>query len=161
LPEDACNTVTSYNQIKIRQLLQHHGLRYSRPREVILGYFKERDQHISAEALHQSLKERGFDFSLSTIYLNLNVMTDAGLIRELSGVSGEAIYDSNLRPHHHLICKRCGAVMDLPSIDVAGQRLTDVLKEHAAAQTGWAVDEVELDVFGHCPGCEHTQAGKK
>lgn len=150
-----------HNQAMIRQLLQDHGLRYSRPREVILGYFRERDQHISAEALHQSLKARGFDFSLSTIYLNLGVMTEAGLIRELSGVSGEAIYDSNLRPHHHLICKRCGAVIDLPSLEVAGRPLTEVLRAHAAKQTGWTIDEVELDVFGYCPACERVQVDEQ
>ena len=55
----------------VRDLLQHHGLRYSQPREVILGYFKERDKHESAESLYLTLKERGHQLSLSTVYLNL------------------------------------------------------------------------------------------
>lgn len=141
----------------IRQLLQDRGLRYSKPREVILSFFRERDQHVSAEGLHLALKERGHEVSLSTIYLNLSVLSEAGLIRELSGVSGEAIYDSNLRPHHHLICKRCGAVVDLPSFELEGKPLAEVLKAHAAAQTGWSVDEVELEVFGCCPSCERAE----
>ena len=52
---------------KLRELLQIHGLRYSRPREVILSYFGERAVHVSAEELHHELKRRGENLSLSPV----------------------------------------------------------------------------------------------
>ncbi len=81
---------------QLREVLQTHGLRYSRPREVILTFFGERDRHVSAEELHLELRTRGENLSLSTVYLNLGVLKQAGLVREVSGVGGEAFYDSNV-----------------------------------------------------------------
>lgn len=137
----------------LRDLLQRHGLRYSQPREVILGYFKERDKHESAESLYLALKERGHNLSLSTVYLNLSTLRDAGLIREFQG-TGEAVYDSNISPHHHLICKQCGSVRDLPVVSIAGETPKQFLKQHAEKVSGWQVDEPNLDLLGICPSCQ-------
>jgi Fe2+ or Zn2+ uptake regulation protein len=137
-----------------RHLLLEKGLRYSKPREVILGYFKERDKHESAESLYLSLKERGHNLSLSTVYLNLSVLTEAGLLREFKGATGESVFDSNVSPHHHLICKQCGAVMDLPNMTIAGEPPKQYLKNHARKVSGWDVDEPNLDLFGVCTECQ-------
>lgn len=140
----------------LRDLLQHHGLRYSQPREVILGYFKECDKHESAESLYLALKERGHNLSLSTVYLNLNTLRDAGLIREFQGTGG-AVYDSNISPHHHLICKECGNVMDLPIVTISGETPKKFLKQHAEQVSGWQVDEPNLDLLGVCPDCQRKK----
>lgn len=144
---------------KLREVLQTHGLRYSRPREVILGYFGERDMHVSAEDLYFALKKRGENLSLSTVYLNLGVLKHAGLVREFSGVGGEALYDSNIGPHHHLICTRCGAILDLPETVVYGTTLTELLKLQAQTSSGWRVDEPSIDLQGVCPTCQ-TENGQ-
>jgi Fur family transcriptional regulator, peroxide stress response regulator len=136
-----------------RHLLQEKGLRYSKPRDIILGYFKERDKHESAESLFGSLKERGHNLSLSTVYLNLGVLTEAGLIREFKGATGESVFDSNVSPHHHLICKGCGRVMDLPPLSIAGKTPKQFFKSHAEKVSGWKVDEPNLDLLGLCPEC--------
>ncbi len=137
-----------------RHLLQEKGLRYSKPRDIILGYFKERAKHESAESLYLTLKDRGHNLSLSTVYLNLGVLKDAGLIREFKGATGESVFDSNILPHHHLICKHCSRVMDLPTVKIADQTPKQFLKNHAQKVSGWDVDEPNLDLFGLCPKCQ-------
>ncbi len=137
-----------------RYLLQEKGLRYSKPRDIILGYFKECDKHENAEGLYLTLKDRGHNLSLSTVYLNLNVLKDAGLIREFKGATGESVFDSNVSPHHHLICKSCGRVIDLPNPKIAGETPKQFLKRHAETVSGWRVDEPNLDLFGDCPECQ-------
>lgn len=139
---------------KLREVLQAHGLRYSRPREVILTYFGERDLHISAEDLYLELKQRGENLSLSTVYLNLGVLKHAGLVREFSGAGGGALYDSNIGPHHHLICNRCGAILDLPEVTVADTTLTELLQLEAETSSGWRVDEPSIKLQGVCPDCQ-------
>lgn len=141
------------NNDKTRVLLHNHGLRYSKPREVILGYFKEKNRHVNAENLYVDLKERGHNLSLSTVYLNLGVLKDAGLVRELRGAAGEAVFDSNLSPHHHLICEQCGSVSDLPEVEIAGQTPTYLLKAHAEGISGWKLKEPNLELKGLCPNC--------
>lgn len=137
----------------LRDVLKAHSLRYSKPREVILSFFRERDTHVSAENLYVTLKERGENLSLSTVYLNLNVLRGAGLVREFSGANGEALYDSNIAPHYHLICKRCGAILDLPPLLIDETSPVQALKHHAEAETGWLVDNPSLNLMGTCPTC--------
>lgn len=120
---------------------------------VILGYFSEHAVHVSAEELYHELKRRGEKLSLSTVYLNLGVLKHAGLVREFTGASGEALYDSNVGPHHHLICTVCGRVADLPEIIVQGTVVTDLLKLRAQTVSGWQVDEPKLGFQGTCPQC--------
>lgn len=139
---------------QLREVLQAHGLRYSRPREVILTYFGEQDVHVSAEEVHLELKKRGENLSLSTVYLNLGVLKHAGLVREFSGIGGEALYDSNVGPHHHLICTRCGAVLDLPEVEIAGTTLSALLRARADSVSGWRVDEPSIGLQGVCPDCQ-------
>ena len=140
----------------LRETLQTHGLRYSRPREVILSYFGERDVHVSAEEVHHALRDRGENLSLSTVYLNLSVLKTAGLVREFSGVGGEALYDSNVGPHHHLICTGCGKVLDLPEVEIAETTLSSLLKSQATSVSGWQVDEPSIGLQGICPECRNS-----
>ncbi len=142
---------------KLRETLQTHGLRYSRPREVILRYFSERDVHVSAEEVHHALKDRGENLSLSTVYLNLGVLKNAGLVREFGGVGGEALYDSNVGPHHHLICTCCNRVLDLPDVAVAGTTLSALLKAQATSVSDWQVEEPSIGLQGVCPECQAEQ----
>lgn len=136
-----------------RALLAEHGLRYSRPREVILSYFRERARHVNAEAVYLALKERGHNFSLSTVYLNLGVLREVGLVREFHGAAGESLYDSNISLHYHLICKRCNRVMDLPHEVMAGETPMR-LQLQAEEASGWQLDEPNLNLYGLCVGCQ-------
>jgi Fur family peroxide stress response transcriptional regulator len=131
-----------------REVLRERGLRYSRPREAILAYMTEMPRHASAEALYQALRERGEDLSLSTVYLNLGVLVEAGLLREFKGASGESVYDASLEPHDHLICAETGEVVDVPLPTVDGVALPAFLKAYVEKVTGWQVDEVRLNLRG-------------
>lgn len=132
----------------LRELLKAHGLRYSQPRALMLGYFLEQDRHVSADKLYLDLKERGHNVSLSTVYLNLNALSDAGLVREFKGLAGETLFDSNVHDHHHLICEETGESMDVPVIMVEGKPITQFIKEQAEALTGWQIREPELVLRG-------------
>lgn len=142
----------------VRDLLRDHGLRYSRPREAILEFFRQGDRHVSAEGLHLALKGRGEDLSLSTVYLNLNVLREAGLIREFVGTQGESLYDSNVDPHYHLICRETGEVLDVPTLEVDGVPLGRYLKERVEALTGWQVEEPSFDLRGRSPRAPENPA---
>ncbi|MEJ2287568.1 MAG: Fur family transcriptional regulator [Deinococcales bacterium] len=134
-----------------RDVLKEHGLRFSRPRELILGYLLEDDKHVSAEGLYLALKQRGENLSLSTVYLNLNVLAEAGLVREFKGSSGQSFYDSNVSPHYHVVCRETGKILDVPAPTVDGKPLGRFLKETIEAATGWTVDEPRLSLSGLSP----------
>lgn len=149
LPEHAGGT---------RKVLKEFGLRYSRPREVILGYLLEEDRHVSAESLYVDLKQRGEDLSLSTVYLNLSALAEAGLVREFKDPSGQALYDSNVTPHYHVVCRETGEVRDITAPEINGVSLGRFLKEYVEATTGWQVDEPRFSLTGLAPKFRKRQA---
>jgi len=136
---------------EVREELRAHGLRYSRPRAVIVEYFSERDRHVSAEDLYLELQRRGQHLSLSTVYLNLNVLAGAGVVREFRGAEGQKLYDSNVSPHYHVVCKDSGQVIDVPAPTVDGVPLGRFLKRTIEASTGWEVDEPQIHLQGRAP----------
>ena len=135
----------------VRDVLRERGLRYSRPREAILGFMAEEPRHVSAESLYQALRDRGEDVSLSTVYLNLGVLVEAGLLREFKGASGESLYDATVEPHYHVICRETGEVVDVPMPVVDGVSLPAFLKAYVERHTGWQVDEANVSLRGR-PG---------
>ncbi len=136
---------------EVREVLRKRGLRYSRPRRVILGYLSEQDRHVSAEGLYLALRQRGDDLSLSTVYLNLRVLAEAGLVREFDGANGEALYDSNPSEHYHVVCPETGEVRDVTLPWVNGQPLASFLKEYVERETGWEIDEPHVSLTGRAP----------
>ena len=136
---------------EVRDLLKQHGLRFSRPRAAILAFFLEEDRHVSAEAVHRSVSARGESLSLSTVYLNLAVLCEAGLLRELRGLEGVSLYDSNVDPHAHLVCTVSGRVVDVPDLEISGVPLARYLREKIEAATGWQVEEPRLSFKGVSP----------
>lgn len=149
--------MTSNDATSIRDLLKERGLRYSKPREAILRLFEEKPRHLSAEGVYLLLQGQGEKLSLSTVYLNLGVLTGAGLLREFRGVGGESLYDHNVAPHYHLICGETGEVLDVPSLEVDGVPLARFLKERIEEATGWQVDEPRLELRGRSPNATRRQ----
>ena len=132
-----------------REVLRQHGLRYSRARALILQSFQRPDNgHLSAEELHSMLAAAGEDISLSTVYLNLAVLRDAGLLTEFRGTNGKAVFDANAEPHYHVICTETGEIHDLPQIDVDGVPLGAYLRSEIKRRTGWDVEEPVISLKG-------------
>ncbi|MDR9390558.1 MAG: Fur family transcriptional regulator [Trueperaceae bacterium] len=140
-----------HGRVDVRAHLRAHGLRYSRPRAAIVSFFREEDRHVSAEDLHHELHARGTALSLSTVYLNLNVLSEAGVVREFQGKQGQKLYDSNVSPHYHLIDKDTGEVVDVPAPTVDGVPLGTFLKRTVEAATGWQLEEPKVQLRGRAP----------
>ena len=68
-------------------------------------------------------------------------------MRRLDVAGGAVVYDSRPDPHHHVRCRRCGAVEDL----VAAVDLAPALA--AAAAAGFAVERESLTLTGLCGAC--------
>lgn len=157
-PDSSMEVAPADNSSGMRNVLKEFGLRYSRPREVILGYLLEEDRHVSAESLYVDLKQRGEDLSLSTVYLNLSTLANVGLLREFKGPSGQALYDSNVTPHYHVVCRKTGEVRDIPAPEINGMSLGRFLKEYVEASTGWQVDEPRFSLTGLAPAARQPEA---
>src|SRR5262245_65856772 len=91
--------------------LRRAGLRLTGPRRLVLEVVRSTDAHPTAEAIHQTVRRRLPSVSLGTVYRNLRVLVEEGLVKELPGP--HARFDGNLREHHHFTCLGCGRIADV------------------------------------------------
>ena len=131
------------------------GKRYSRQREMIYQAVCGTDQHPTAEMVYQWLKPANPNLSLGTVYRNLNLLADEGIIMRMPFPVER--YDANTEPHTHVRCRGCGGVFDLelaydPEIDASA----------CAAEPGFRIERHDLIFTGLCPHCgEQEERGEE
>jgi len=89
--------------------------------------------------------------SLGTVYRNLDMLKDQGLVMELDYGKHFSRFDGNPHPHYHVVCVKCGRVEDL-KVPVKGY-----LEEEVADVSGYEVIEHRLEFRGICPRCRHSR----
>jgi Fur family ferric uptake transcriptional regulator len=144
----------------IADALRAHGHRATSQRLMIKEALDRLDRHVTAEQLLTEVRGRLPGVSLPTIYSALEVLEDAGLVRRVAAGRGPALYDARGDEHHHAVCRRCGAVIDLE----ARSDLEPALR--LAARGGFAPEAAEVVVHGLCEQCQsagilRSRSGRK
>ena len=125
-----------------------HPEKQFRKRNAILTCLRSTHAHPSAEMLHEMLLTQHPDISLATVYRNLTLFKNQGIIQSLGTVGGIERFDGNTQPHVHFICSCCHAIIDLPQLAVPEQ-----LRSTVEAATGGPVGECQLSFTGTCQSC--------
>ena len=135
-------------------LLVQAGLRPTRQRAAILGAMEGRRRPVTAQDLHAVLTRarpagRPTDGpGLATVYRTLQALEHAGLVRTFPAGEGELAYKlCEPGHHHHLICERCGRVVEIPSCEV------EEWAAQVAARRGFEVSSHQADIYGVCERC--------
>jgi Fe2+ or Zn2+ uptake regulation protein len=129
------------------EALRAAGYRVTPQRLVIHRALVDLGRHVGAEELLAAVDRQLPNVSLPTVYSALDALEDAGLVRRVSAGQGRALYDARPADHHHLVCRRCGAVGDLDA-DVV---LTGALA--SAREHGFVPDGAEIVIRGLCSSC--------
>ena len=129
--------------------------RYSKKREAILTALRATESHPTAEWLYQQLKPEHPDLSLGTVYRNLTLFREQGLIRSVGVVDGHERFDANTHTHSHFVCDCCHAVIDIPAVSAGAE-----IDRSVSEAYGVAVEHHDLTFFGTCADCmqNKTQA---
>ena len=122
--------------------------KHFRKRDAILSCVRSTHTHPSAEWVYEHVKAEMPDISLATVYRNLSLFKDQGLIQSLGTVKGVERFDGNTQPHVHFVCTGCGCIVDLPGIAVPEELNTAVSRE-----SGGRVDSCQLTFTGLCGEC--------
>ena len=142
-----------FDNAKLIQLLRERGLRPTTARLQILTLLIEYKNHSSADELLSALRKNGHQASPATLYQNLANLVDAGLLKRFTGADGLVRYDSNLMPHHHLICIRCGKVEDALIGRTGKAAVMPLVLQTGKPPAGWKLDGLQLEFKGVCPRC--------
>lgn len=122
------------------------GKRYSRQRELIYQKLMETEEHPTAEMLYGWLKPENPNLSLGTVYRNLNLLAEEGIIVRMPFTVER--YDAKTHPHPHFRCKACGGVYDLE-----GLAYDRALDEEVEMCSGHRVERHDMIFLGTCARC--------
>jgi Fe2+ or Zn2+ uptake regulation protein len=128
------------------------GLKLTPQRLAVLDYLQRAEGHPTAEQIGAELNRRLPRAARATVYNALRALRDAGLVSEVRLDGATARYDTNLAPHHHFICRRCGRIEDVSAEAIDPPPACEVGE-------GYAVEGYEIVLRGLCAGC--ARRGKR
>jgi Fur family peroxide stress response transcriptional regulator len=134
-------------------LLQGAGLRLTPQRLAIANEVLAQD-HPTAGEVFDAVRIQFPTMGLATVYATLNVMVERGLLRPLAFQTAVR-FDANVTPHANLICTACGRISDYEGCD----DVVRALRERAAHDAGFELEEHRLDLYGRCAPCTTANAG--
>lgn len=121
-------------------------------RYAILQYLMESPDHPTADEIYRALSPQYPSLSVATVYNNLKVFIDAGLVRELTYGDDSSRFDADLSDHYHAICTKCGTMVDFEHPPIKD------VEEAAALSTGFSVFGHRMEVYGLCQTCKTLHA---
>lgn len=92
--------------------LRQAGVRITPQRQAILRYLISSHTHPTADEIYQALSPDFPNISVATIYNNLRVFKDIGIVKELTYGDSSSRFDFNTHNHYHIICEQCGKIVD-------------------------------------------------
>jgi Fur family peroxide stress response transcriptional regulator len=128
--------------------------KHSKKRDAILREMLATTQHPGARWVHERLKARIPDLSLGTVYRNIGLFVQEGLLRPLGVINGEERFDARVEPHPHRVCVACGRVEDVPCPPDEGL-LKCLNEEGRNAAEGFQIDFRKTVFYGICPRCSN------
>ncbi|MEN8164868.1 MAG: transcriptional repressor [Acidobacteriota bacterium] len=120
--------------------------RETRQRRVVYEAVRQSKEHPTADMVFDQVRETLPTVSLGTVYRNLAVLKERGLLIELRGSDRKTHFEANLTPHAHFTCTRCGAISDLWDCPTPQW-------EKYTCLAGHTVEECSLEFRGTCPQC--------
>jgi Fur family transcriptional regulator, peroxide stress response regulator len=138
------------NDTNIPRLLKEVGLRVTPQREAILNFLINYDGHATADEIYQAIHSTFPNLSVSTVYNTVKHFGELGLVKEITFGDAASRFDANVEPHHHLVCKKCGCLIDfylpqLPKFDLP------------PAAAGFKVEDYHLEIKGICRSCRESE----
>ena len=130
--------------------LSERHLNASKTRDAVVEVFLETKDHVDLQSLHERTRRRHPGVGFATVYRTMKLLEQAGIaqVRHFSDAR-ETLYEvATGRAHHdHLICERCGRIVEFVSDAV------ERLQEEIATQHGFAMSRHRHELYGLCSVC--------
>lgn len=131
--------------------LKSTGVRMTPQRHAILAYLLNTMAHPTADEIYKALAPKFPSMSVATVYNNLKVFIEIGLVREMTYGDNSSRFDADMSEHYHALCEECGKL-----VDFAYKPLHD-LEKTAGEETGFVVKSHRVEVYGICADCSAVQ----
>jgi Fur family peroxide stress response transcriptional regulator len=127
------------------------GRKHSRKRDEILKTIRSTSSHPSAQWVYDQLKPAIPGLSLGTVYRNINLFREEGAVISVGVVQGEERFDGQVQPHPHLVCSKCGKIVDIPGL--RDETLEKIAELEILEKNFPHIDPRKTVFYGLCEGC--------
>jgi len=136
------------------QTIQMQGHFMTSQRRLLLELIRDSEGHLDAKELYQRARAKDESIGPATVYRNLNLFRELGLIDERRLGKLRCYYEIKHSPEHqHLLCQGCGKVIEFQN-SYFNKLIKSVQREH-----GFRITKAELYLEGYCPECEEKEKG--
>lgn len=134
-----------------KENLKQKGYKLTTQRRAILDVIIEnREKHLSSEEIYDLVKDKYPEIGLATVYRTLQLFEELGIIYKLNfddGRSRYELYHDEDHQHHHLICLKCGSVIEMEG------DLLENLEEAIESTKDFEIVDHNVKFFGYCSKC--------
>ena len=129
-------------------------IRNTKQREIILNELKKLTSHPTADELYIIVRQHLPNISIATVYRNLEIMANDGIIKRLEISGKQRRYDARMDKHFHIQCKVCGKVEDVEIMDIS--TLEREIDKIAQLKPDFYFQDYIIDFYGVCSNCQVT-----
>lgn len=130
--------------------------RSTEQRQLILKIIRQSGQHLDGGEIFERSRHELLGISLSTVYRNLQLFKDWGVVEEHQFEGRRRYYESAPKSkHQHLVCLGCGRVFEFKC------PLAESIKTKISTEEGFKVTEAKVHLTGYCPDCQRRLFGSK
>jgi Fe2+ or Zn2+ uptake regulation protein len=121
-------------------------------RRLLLDTLHGAKGHLDARELYRRAVEKDPHISLATVYRNLRLFKELGLVDERRLDEAHCYYEiKRAREHYHMVCTACGQVVEFES-----PLVSDLVAE-VQRNSDFHVTKAVLYLEGYCPGCKDKE----
>ena len=134
---------------------QPNMMRLTTQRQIILEELAKVKTHPTASELYDMVRKRLPRIGLGTVYRNLELMAENGMILKLEVGGTQKRFDATTETHYHIRCSGCGKVDDIDT------PVMDELVREAAESTAYEILGHHVEFSGLCPSCQNKSSKRE
>lgn len=142
--------IAQIEESQFLRFLRDRGLRVTAERRALLSEIFAQHGHIDADQIFRAMRAEGAKISRATVYRNLELLVECGLVHKHRLTSGRYLYEHVHagQRHHHIACARCGRLVEFVSAAIPALA-AEICRAH-----GFASETQQLQIVSVCRDCE-------
>jgi len=148
-------TVSNHQLEVAINTLKKSGVRITPQRHAVLEYLLTSQSHPTADEIYKALESKFPNMSVATVYNNLRILKELGLVKELTYGDDSSRFDCSTEEHYYIICEECGKIVDFhyPTLDE--------IESLAEKISGFEISHHRMELYGVCNECVDEKSQEK
>jgi Fur family ferric uptake transcriptional regulator len=124
-------------------------------RAIILEELQKNKQHLTADELYRIVRKKKPNISLATVYRNLELLSETGVIAKLEVSGRQKCFDSEVVEHDHITCVQCHTIENIV--------LSEGKEDNPSFEevNGYIITGRRLEFMGLCPRCQKKKEKRR